>query len=155
MSTTAEIVRPQSEASSNCHAMAHSEDLIEPSLALNPVERMAVSELLTGDARSLVAHVAQRATALASDDGPLVLRRSLARAVAVAEAQMHELSALLAAAVAKRDESGAKLLERQVNSATQRFRLLADQLLATFQGGRRSVLVVGQAGSQVSITAKE
>jgi hypothetical protein len=116
-----------------------------PRLALSPVETASVTQLLAGGEEALLDHVRARAGAFVSADGDGVRLRSLARAAALAEVQMGQMSALLSAALSQRDEPGAKLLDKLLTSATKRFTMLMDELRAERQGGRRSVLVVGAA----------
>lgn len=104
-----------------------------------------MTQLLVDGEEAMLDHVRARAGAFASAEGDGVRLRSLARSAALAEVQMGQLSALLSATLAQRDELGAKLLDKLLTSATKRFTLLMDELRAERQGGRRSVLVVGAA----------
>jgi hypothetical protein len=116
-----------------------------PRLALSPIEAFSVTQLLANGEEAVLEHVRARAGAFASADGDGVRLRSLARATAIAEAQMAQLSALLSATLGQRDETTAKLLDKFLTSTTRRFTMLMDELRAERQGGRRSVLVVGAA----------
>lgn len=120
-------------------------------LVLTDPERRAVTAMTTGDAGHLVGHVEERAAMLATGD-PDVRRRCLAKAAAVQEALAQQLSALLAASVARRDDRAVALLDRALTSATARYRSLMDQLRIESVASRRvSVLAKGL----VAITAEE
>ncbi len=97
--------------------------------------------------------VAQRAAALAADQDGSVRRRSLAKMLAIQEALSAQLSCLLAAAVARRDEPVVKLLDRALTGATARLRMLTEELRAEMTGGRRALVRVGVVGT-VSITGE-
>jgi len=114
-----------------------------PRLALSRAEQVAVTRLVADDDATITQHVSERATALASDGA--TRRRSLAKATAVAEAQLAQMTALLADALARRDENAVVLLDRALRGTTKRFCLLVEALRADVNGGRRSVVVVGQA----------
>jgi hypothetical protein len=128
-------------------------DLREARLGLTAVERRAVEELVTGSNGETAAFVAERAAALAADQDGSVRKRSLAKMVALHEAQGSQFAALLAAAVARRDEPAVKLLDRALNGAVSRFRMLTEELRAEMTGGRRAVVQVGIA-QNVNITGE-
>lgn len=125
-------------------------DLREARLGLTAVERRAVEELVTGANGKTAAFVAQRAAALAGDESSAVRRRSLAKALALQESLSAQLTALLAAAVARRDEAAVKLLDRALTGAVNRFTKLTEELRAEMTGGRRALVQVGVA-QQVTI----
>jgi hypothetical protein len=122
-----------------------------PALALWELERAAVTQLATGDVESVRQYVVNRASAYASGDAD-VRRRALSRAAAVQEAQMQELSALLARAVVQRDIQGVQLLDRTLTSATNRYRGLLEQLRVEFVATRRVAVV---AKGTIAIAAEE
>jgi hypothetical protein len=101
----------------------------------------------------LAGFVAQRAAALATDEDGSVRRRSLAKMLAIQEALSSQLTALLSAAVARRDADAVKLLDKAVTGAVSRFRLLTEELRAEAVGGRRAVIQVGIAQS-VTVTGE-
>lgn len=107
---------------------------------------------MTDGADDAVLHVQQRAAALAGDaadaaGGPAVRRRSLAKAVAIAEAQLSQLHLLLAVAVAKKDSAAVALVDRALTGAAKRFAILMDALRADEQRHQRPVVVVGAANA--------
>jgi hypothetical protein len=121
-------------------------------LALSAVEELAVTELADDAANELLALVRRRATALAGDavdgtSGASVRRRSLAKAAAIAEAQLQQFEALLAGAVARKDSATLVLLDRAATGAAKRFALLMDALRADEQKYQRPVVVVGAANA--------
>ncbi len=123
-----------------------------PALALSATEELAVRELVSDGADDVVLHVQQRAAALAGDaaDGTgalAVRRRSLTRAVAIAEAQLAQLHVLLAVAVAKKDSAAVAAVDRALTGATKRFAILMDALRADEQRHQRPVVVVGAANA--------
>ncbi|MFT3840778.1 MAG: hypothetical protein QM723_27555 [Myxococcaceae bacterium] len=127
-------------------------ELREARLGLTAVERRAVEELLKGGTPGVNADfVAERAGALAADPDGAVRRRSLAKMLAVQEALGSQLTCLLAAAVARRDDAAVKLLDRAVTGAVSRFSKLTEELRAEAVGGRRAVVQVGIA-QNVNIT---
>ena len=125
----------------------------EARLGLTSTERKAVEELLTGSRRETADFVAQRAAALATDENGSVRRRSLAKMLAIQETLSSQLTYLLAAAVARRDDVAVKLLDRALNGAVSRFTKLTEELRAEMTGGRRALVQVGVA-QQVNITEK-
>lgn len=120
-------------------------ELREARLGLTAVERRAVEELVTGASGETAAFVASRAAALAGDESAAVRRRSLAKMLAVQEALSSQLTALLAAAVGRKDEPAVKLLDRALNGAVSRFTKLTEELRAEMTGGRRALVQVGVA----------
>lgn len=120
-------------------------NLTEARLGLTAVERQAVEELVSGSCGITADFVAQRAAALATDEDGSVRRRSLAKALAIQETLSSQLTTLLAASVARRDEVAVKLLDKAVTGAVSRFRLLTEELRAEAVGGRRAVIQVGIA----------
>ena len=117
---------------------------------LTEPEELAVIGLVSHGADEAIAFVRQRAAALAGDTvtGTAgVRRRSLAKAAAIVEAQLSQLHALLATAIAKRDVGAVPLLDRAATGATKRFAILMDALRADEQRGLRPVVVVGAAGN--------
>jgi hypothetical protein len=97
-------------------------------------------------------HVQQRAAALAGDasnetGAAAVRRRSLAKGAAIAEAQIGQFQALLAAAVARRDAAAVAMLDRVATGATKRLVALMDALRADEQRHQRPVVVVGAANA--------
>lgn len=135
------------------HADVRALDLRHARLGLTAVERKAVQELVPGASRETAAFVAERAAALATDEDGSVRRRSLAKALALQEALSAQLTAVLAAAVSRRDEPAVKLVDRALTGATSRFRLLTEELRAEMTGGRRAVVQVGIA-QNVNITGE-
>lgn len=123
-----------------------------PGLRLTQVERRAVEELVSGQPGITADFVAQRAAAFAGDPSGETRRRSLSKAAAIQEALMAQLTTLLAAAVARRDGEAAKLLDRCLNGATTRFKLLIEELRADF-GGKKVTVQVGIVGSTVHLNA--
>lgn len=121
-------------------------------LGLTATERRSVEEMVSGGSGATGDFVALRATALSVDNDGQVRRRSLSKAAAVQEALMAQLSALLAAAVIRRDAEAAKLLDRALSGSTKRFTLLIDELRAEISGGRRAVVQVGVVANNVSIS---
>ena len=117
------------------------------------MERRAVEELVTGANGETAAFVAERAAALDADPDGSVRRRSLAKMLAIQEALSAQLTCLLAAAVARRDDAAVKLLDRALSGATSRFRLLTEELRAEMTGGRRAVVQVGIA-QNVNVTGE-
>jgi hypothetical protein len=73
--------------------------------------------------------------------------------LAIQEALSSQLTALLAAAVARRDDAAVKLLDRALTGAVARCTRLTDELRADAVGGRRAVVQVGVA-QQVTITGE-
>ena len=123
-----------------------------PALGLTEVERRSVEEMVTGlPYGETAAFVAQRAAALASDTDGSVRRRSLSKALAIQEALMAQLSTLLAAAVANRDSSAVSLLDRALNGATARFRLLSDELRADYAGNKKANVQVQVVAGTVNV----
>ncbi len=118
-------------------------------MALSAAEKSSVVQLVRGGEEAVVEHVRQRATALSSGDGG-VRRRSLARAAAVQEALVQELSALLGSAIARRDPA-VGMLDRALTSATARYRSLLDQLRSESAPGRRGMVM---AKGTVAIAAQ-
>jgi len=116
-------------------------------LALSAVEQAAVTRLVAGDSSVVVGRVSERAAALASDED--CRRRSIAKALAVAEAQLAQLSAALVDAVARRDERAVQMIDRVVTSATKRVTMLSDELRTDFAGGRRHSVLI--AANEVSL----
>lgn len=117
-------------------------------LGLLGVERAAVVAMVADGDGSGTAHVTQvRATAFASDDGVSVRRRSLAKALAVAEQQMMQLSALFAAAVAQGKLDVLGTLDKAATGATRRFVLLADALRADEERNRRPAVFIAAANA--------
>lgn len=107
-------------------------------------------ELVLDDGDGVVLHVQQRGAALAGDavdgtGGSAVRRRSLAKAVAVAEAQLSQLHVLLAVAVAKKDRTAVAVVDRALTGAAKRFAILMDALRADEQRHQQPVIVVGAA----------
>ncbi len=105
-------------------------------------------ELVSEGGDAVVLHVQHRAAALAGDSvdgtgGPHVRRRSLAKAVAIAEAQLVQLHALLAIAVAKKDPAAVAVVDRALTGSAKRFAILMDALRADEQRHQRPVVVVG------------
>jgi hypothetical protein len=121
-------------------------------VGLNAVERLAAGGLLEGEGAAefldLVKDRATAFTAYTADSG----RRSLARAVAVAEAQLQSISARLAVCIAVRDLETARVLDRILSSASRRYCQLMEALQSEAHRGKRLVLVVGNA-SQVNVSA--
>lgn len=108
---------------------------------------------MTGARGETAAFVAERAAALAAEPDGAVRKRSLAKMLAIQEALSAQLTALLAAAVARRDEAAVKLLDRALNGAVSRFRMLTEELRAEMSGGRRAVVQVGIA-QNVNVTGE-
>jgi hypothetical protein len=119
-----------------------------PKVALTAVERIAVTRLVTGDPEPVVAHAVDRASALSTDES--CRRRTLAKALAIADTQAQQFSAALVDAVAKRDDDAARMLDRLLKGATRRVCWLSEALMADFAGGKKSVLVIGRA-EQVTV----
>lgn len=141
------LVHPLSAAGSTTKLPATRPALL---LALTETEELAVRGLVSGGGDEVVAFVQQRAAALAGDaadgpGGPAVRRRSLAKAVAIAEAQLSQLHALLAVAVAKKDVAAVAVVDRALTGAAKRFAILMDALRADEQRHQRPVVVVGAA----------
>ena len=128
-------------------------NLSEARLGLTAVERQAVGELVTVSRGITADFVAQRAAALATDADGSVRRRSLAKMLAIQETLSSQLTALLAASVARRDADAVKLLDKAVTGAISRFRLLTEELRAEAVGGRRAVIQVGIA-QNVTVTGE-
>lgn len=122
-----------------------------PRPGLNDFERRAVTGLVTGPGEDMVRYTADRAAAYASGDAD-VRRRALARAAAVQDVLGQELTALLSAAVARRDAQGVALLDRALNSANLRHRRLLEALRAESAPTRR---VVMKATGAISVMAEE
>lgn len=146
-----ELVRNPDAVDESAHDGPRALELREAQLGLTAVERRAVEELVTGASGETAAFVAQRAAALAGDESAAVRRRSLAKMLAVQEALSSQLTALLAAAVARRDEPAVKLLDRALTGAVSRFTKLTEELRAEQTGGRRALVQVGVA-QHVTIT---
>jgi hypothetical protein len=94
-------------------------------------------------------YVAERASEYATGD-PESRRRALSRAAAVQEAQLQELAALLASAIARRDPA-VPMLDRVLTAATNRYRSLMDQLRIESAPNRRLTVL---AKGTVAITAE-
>ncbi|MBX7113462.1 MAG: hypothetical protein K1X64_03935 [Myxococcaceae bacterium] len=109
--------------------------------------------MVKGSAGEIADFVAVRAAALAADADGAVLRRSLAKATAIQEALASQLSALLAAAVARRDDAAVKLLDRALTGAVSRFARLTEELRADAVGGRRAFIQLGIA-QHVTVTGE-
>jgi hypothetical protein len=122
-----------------------------PKLGLHHFERRAVTGLVAGPGEDMVRYTADRAAVYATGDAD-VRRRALARAAAVQDALAQELTALLAAAVARRDTQGALLLDRAVNSANLRYLRLLEALRVESAPTRR---VVMKATGAISVVAEE
>jgi hypothetical protein len=120
------------------------------SLDLSFFERRAVTGLISENGEEMEEYVAERAAGYASGDGG-VRRRSLARAAAVQEALVQELTALLSAVIARRDDRAAMLLDKALNSATNRYRVLLEQLRTESVPTRR---VTVMAKGSVAISAE-
>jgi hypothetical protein len=135
------------------HQDAEPVQLREARLGLTAVERRAVEEMVKGSSGEIADFVAERAAALAADTEGAVRRRSLAKMLAIQEALSSQLTALLAAAVARRDDAAVKLLDRALTGAVARCTRLTDELRADAVGGRRAVVQVGVA-QQVTITGE-
>lgn len=148
-----EVVRHRDAGGQPEHAEPRALDLREARLGLTAVERRAVEELVTGARGETADFVAQRAAALAADEDGSVRRRSLAKALTLQESLSAQLTCLLAAAVSRRDEPAVKLLDRALNGAVSRFRMLTEELRAEMTGGRRAVVQVGIA-QNVNITGE-
>jgi hypothetical protein len=123
-----------------------------PALQLTSAEESAVRELMLGSTDATVVHVQQRAAALAGDainetGAAAVRRRSLAKGAAIAEAQIGQFQALLAAAVARRDAAAVAMLDRVATGATRRLVVLMDALRADEQRRQRPVVIVGAANA--------
>ncbi len=123
-----------------------------PVLVLSAAEELAVRALVSAAADGAVMHVQQRAAALAGDavnetGAAAVRRRSLAKGAAIAEAQIGQFQALLAAAVARRDAAAVAMLDRVATGATKRLVALMDALRADEQRHQRPVVVVGAANA--------
>jgi len=124
---------------------------VQQRIGLSTVETLSIKRLLSGDGvDEYVSVIVDRANSLATDD--CARRRSLARAVAVAESMLQQCNLVLADALARRDAETAAMVDRALSSATRRFTQLVDALQVESNGGRRSVLVVGQA-QQVNVRA--
>jgi len=118
----------------------------ERRIGLSGVEVRTVNRLLSGSgADEYVGVVIDRANSFATDDG--ARRRSLARAAGIAEAMLQELNLAFIDAVSRRDFPTVAMLDRVTNSATRRYTHLVEALQAEANGGRRPVLVVGQANT--------
>ena len=120
-------------------------DLSNARLGLTAVERLAVEQLVSGAPGETADFVATRANALADDPEGACRRRTLAKALAVQDALGAQLTALLARAVAQRDDAAVRLLDRALTGCTNRVRLLAEELRAETLGGRKAVVQVGLA----------
>jgi hypothetical protein len=127
--------------------------LSDARLGLTATERIAVERLVTGAPGMTADFVAQRAAALATDGDGSVRRRSLAKLLALQEVLSSQLTALLAAAVARRDDTAVKLLDRALTGAVNRFTKLTEELRAEQTGGRRALVQVGIA-QNVNITGE-
>lgn len=147
----AELVRNHDAVDEPEHDDSGALDLREARLGLTPIERRAVEELVTGSHGETADFVALRAAALAGDESAAVRRRSLAKMLAVQEALSSQLTALLAAAVAQRDDTAVKLLDRALTGAVNRFTKLSEELRAEQTGGRRALVQVGIA-QNVTVT---
>jgi hypothetical protein len=122
-----------------------------PLLGLHQFERRAVTGLVAGPAQDIARYTAERATAYASGDAD-VRRRALARAAAVQDVVAQELTALLSAALARRDTAGAAILDRALNSTNARFLRLLEALRIESAPTRR---VVMKATGAIAVTAEE
>lgn len=146
-----ELVRKPDAVDELEHDEPRALELREARLGLTAVERRAVEELVTGASGETAAFVAERAAAFATDADGAVRRRSLAKMLAVQEALSSQLTALLAAAVGRRDEPAVKLLDRALNGAVSRSTKLTEELRAEMIGGRQALVQVGVA-QHVTIT---
>jgi flagellar basal body P-ring protein FlgI len=123
-----------------------------PKLALSALERRAVTALVAGEnAADLERYVSERASAYATGNSE-VRRRAISRALAVQDALVQQLSALLAGATAVRDDKLITTLDRALNSATARYRSLIDQLRIESSTTRRVLIA---AKGAVVISAEE
>jgi hypothetical protein len=120
-------------------------------VGLSQFERSAVAGLIAGPGEDMIRFTADRAAACATGDGD-VRRRALARAAAVQDALAQELTALLSAAVGRRDTTGAALLDRALNSANVRYLRLLEALRIESVPARR---VVVKATGAISLLAEE
>lgn len=168
---TAELVRSPPAAAVPVDA-TDLDDMSEPPVALAPpvpqpptvassgssmplemsfFERRAVTGLVSANGDEMERYVAVRASAYASGSAD-ARRRALARAAAVQDVLVQELTALLSAAIARRDEPAVPLLDRSLNSATTRYRALLDQLRTECAPTRR---VVMRATGDIAVAAEE
>jgi hypothetical protein len=120
-------------------------------LGMSIFERRAVTGLVSSSGDEMERYVADRASAYASGSAD-VRRRALARAAAVQDVLLQELSALLSAAIARRDDRAVSLLDRTLNSATTRYRALLDQLRTECAPTRRIVM---RATGDIAVAAEE
>jgi hypothetical protein len=116
---------------------------------LSCLERRAVTGLVSANADEMENYVAERASEYATGD-PESRRRALSRAAAVQEAQVQEIAALLASAIARRDPA-VPMLDRVLTAATNRYRCLMDQLRIESAPNRRLTVL---AKGTVAITAE-
>lgn len=126
-------------------------ELHAPGLGLSYFERRAVTGLVARPGEEMERETAVRAAGYATGD-PDVRRRALARAAAVQDGLAQELTALLAAAVRRRDAEGAQLLDRTLNSANLRYLRLLDALRVESAPSRR---VLMKATGAISVLAEE
>lgn len=122
-----------------------------PRLALNQFERRAVTGLVAGPAEDMVRYTTDRAAAYATGDAD-VRRRALARAASVQDGLAQELTALLTAALARRDTAGAAILDRALNSANLRYLRLLEALRVESAPSRR---VLMRASGAISVLTEE
>jgi hypothetical protein len=125
-----------------------------PRLLLAPVESAAASRLIKGDSSRVVLLTERRAAAFAGEKSGESRKRSLARALAIAETLLHQYSAVQEQVTRTNNINNAVAFGKIVSGATDRYVKLVDALRTEEQGGKRSVVVVGRADA-VNVSSKE
>jgi hypothetical protein len=122
-----------------------------PRLALNAVERRAITELVSDPSGTVITNTRDRATGLAGADRHGVRLRSLARATAVAEATLQQMNLLLVTAIRTHDLETAKALSKLVDGANHRYCELTAQLSLEDDGARRHPVLFIAAANEVNV----